>query len=360
MVIPKINTLIIVVLAITSGFSSELKAQDSELVVGLYESPPFVFQKDGEWTGMAVDLWENLAASQNLSFKYTVHDTFEELVADTQSGALDVAVTNLTITSHRHERIGFTQPWYDAGLRLIVPTSGATGMAALWNGLRDAGYLYSYAWLILIILAGTFLVTVFDRITNPDYPRKWPEGLAEGFHVVMSIASSGKAPSRKNHFGWPGRIWQSLWLVCGVALLAYITSSVTSVMTTLSLSNQITGIRDMNGRMAGVLKGSTAEDYAKANGMRYTTYDTIATALDAMQDRQVAAVIGDSPVLAYHLHTHPDQNAELVGAIFSPEKYAFGLPKGSELQWSLSIGLVHAQEAGDIEALRLRYFGQPE
>jgi polar amino acid transport system substrate-binding protein len=48
-------------------------------------------------------------------------------------------------------------------------------------------------------------MTIFDRHFDESFPKRWREGLAESFHHVVSIATSGKT-SRKNLFGWLGRI----------------------------------------------------------------------------------------------------------------------------------------------------------
>ncbi|ASV87939.1 extracellular solute-binding domain protein (plasmid) [Ochrobactrum quorumnocens] len=47
--------------------------------------------------------------------------------------------------------------------------------------------------------------------------------------------------------GWLDRISGDHWLVCGVAVNAYVTSSATSVMTALSLAHQINSIADLPG-----------------------------------------------------------------------------------------------------------------
>src|SRR5690606_3374642 len=120
----------------------------------------------------------------------------------TESSEIDVAVTNLTITRARAEIISFTQPWYDAGLRIMVPDRGGTnGFWDVIEGLRDAGHLRAYAWLLFVIVLATIGFTIFDRKFDPDFPKRWREGVAESFYHVMSIATSGRT-SRKNLFGW--------------------------------------------------------------------------------------------------------------------------------------------------------------
>src|SRR5699024_11761295 len=111
----------------------------------------------------------------------------------------------------------------------MVSTEQVAIAGSLFKGLSESGHLKAYAWLFFIIIVATVLMTLFDRRFDKDFPTRWREGIAESFYSVMSVATSGRPPSRKNLFGWVGRIWQALWLVCGVAVLAYVTSSVTSV-----------------------------------------------------------------------------------------------------------------------------------
>jgi ABC-type amino acid transport substrate-binding protein len=172
----------------------------------------------------------------------------------------------------------------------------------------------------------------------------------------MSIATSGKA-SRKNLFGWIGRIWAGVWMVCGVAVLAYVTSSVTSVMTTLALTNQINSIADLPGRTVAVFTGSVAEEFAQESALASRSYDGIDHAVAALLAGRVAAIVGDAPVLEYYTHRHADSPLAVVGAIFEPDKYGFATPQESALSRSLTLELLGAHEAGLVEELRVKYFG---
>jgi polar amino acid transport system substrate-binding protein len=361
--INKIRILVLVAFVVVCGFQFTAIAQDDSredatiLRVGVYESPPFVMADGDSWAGMAIDLWEELANELNLRYSYVPFTSDAELVEKASTGEIDVAVSNITITEARHRKVLFTQPWFDAGLRLMVPTSGATGFFAVLEGLKDAGYLRSYAWLALIVLVGTLVLTLFDRTTDPEFPKRWREGIAESFYSVMSIATSGKVPSRKNRWGWLGRVGQAFWLFSGVAILAYVTSTVTSVMTMLTLTGQIKSVADMSTRVSGVLQGSTAEDYVKEKRMKYQVYSSLTAAAEAMEARKVDAVIGDAPVLEYFLQQNPAIPARMSGAIFKPEKYAFGASPDSNLRRGISVELTAAQERGKLEALRLKYFG---
>jgi polar amino acid transport system substrate-binding protein len=338
-----------------------LSAQDSPVVpqpvkVGLYLSPPFVMEEDGRYTGMAIELWETLANDLDLESEYEALPTFRELVQATAAGDVDVAVTNLTITQSRAERIDFTHPWYDAGLRIMINEDRGTGFWDVVTGLQESGYLRAYAWLAFVVVAATILLTLFDRKFDKDFPRRWRDGIAESFFSVMSIATSGRA-ARKNLFGWVGRVWQALWLVCGVAVLAYITSTVTSVMTTLALANQINGLADLPGRTVGVFTGSVTEEFARDAGLRWRSFAHIDEAVTALLDGRIAAIVGDAPVLEYYANSHPEVPVSVVGAIFEPDKYGFGLPLGSDLTRPLTVEIIGTHESGLLDELRSRYFG---
>src|SRR5699024_7737798 len=141
--------------------------------------------------------------------------------------------------------VDFTQPWFDGGMRLMVRSEQGTGLRSIVKGLAQAGFITAYTWIIFVIALATILLTLFDRRFDKSFPLRWREGIAESFYTVMSVVTSGRPPARKTLFGWLGRIWQALWLVCGVAVLAFVTSSVTSVMTTLAITNQITSVDDL-------------------------------------------------------------------------------------------------------------------
>ncbi|WP_417711711.1 transporter substrate-binding domain-containing protein [Roseibium aggregatum] len=344
------------------SFSTLAVAQDpapelKQIVVGVHESPPFVMIEGEEVTGMAVDLWEYIAGEIGVEYTYKPYDTVGQLVDAVSTEEVDLAVTNLTITEKRAARFDFTQPWFDAGLRIMVSETPHVGFRGLIEGLHDAGYLKAYGWLAFIILISTIGMTIFDRKFDKDFPGRWTEGVAESFYSVMSVVTSGKSPKRKNLFGWVGRIWQALWLVCGIAVMAYVTSSVTSVMTSLSITGTVHNVSDLQGKTVAVAQGSSAEEFTHDSIITSISTKNIQASVDALDRGWVEAIIGDAPVLEYYLHRNPQRELKVVGPIFQPEKYGFGLPHGSPLRREMTIEVIGAQEDGLIEDLHKKYFG---
>ncbi len=203
-------------------------------------------------------------------------------------------------------------------------------------------------------------MTIFDRRFDQGFPRRWRDGFAESFYTVMQISTTGKPAVRKNLFGWIGRVWQGVWLMAGVVVIAYVTSSVTTVMTTLSLGNQIRGLQDLDDKTVGVLKGTVANDFVREQGFRHQPFLHLDDAVAALESGDIDAIIEDSPVLQYYAYTHPTKNVQLVGRQFEPDKYAFGLPQGSALRRPVTVEILSAQERDEIARLRTKYFGSDD
>jgi len=327
------------------------------ITVGLYVSPPFVMKDGDRYSGMAIDLWEGAARRLGVDSDYKVLPTFSSLLDATARGDVDVAVTNLTITQDRARRIDFTQPWYDAGLRIMVGQQNRTSFWGVVAGLKRSGHLRAYAWLAALVIAGTVLLTLFDRHFDEDFPRKWTDGLAESFYQAVSVATSGKTVGRKKLFGSPGRILAAFWMVCGVAIVAYVTSSITSVMTTEAITGRINSKDDLPGRTVGAFVGSVAESHSREMGLNVRSYRNMKEAANALMRGEIEAIVGDAPVLEYYAHTHPESKVAVVGPIFEPDKYGFGVTRNHALARPITLQVLGAHESDLVESLKIRYFG---
>ena len=60
----------------------------------------------------------------------------------------------------------------------MVDDDRMAGFSGPWRGLRDSGFLRSYAWLAFIILVATLVVTLFIAASTRSFRRAgakaWP------------------------------------------------------------------------------------------------------------------------------------------------------------------------------------------
>jgi polar amino acid transport system substrate-binding protein len=75
------------------------------LIVGTKEAPPFSMKSsDGQWTGLSIDLWRQIAAELNLQFEFR-ELALKQLLEGVSDGSLDAAVAALTITPEREKKL---------------------------------------------------------------------------------------------------------------------------------------------------------------------------------------------------------------------------------------------------------------
>lgn len=344
------------VLALAIPAQAQTIAQPRTVKVGVYVIPPFMMKKGDGYQGIAYDLWQAVAHREGLVSVFVEYPTVAALLGAAESGEIDIAIGNLTITRARSAAVDFTYPWYDGGLRILTAQQGQAGLGDVITQLGDGGYLRSYLWLGFFILAATLLLTLFDRRFDKDFPRGWLPGIAESFHHVIAMTMTGRT-SRKQLFGAAGKFLSAFWMVFGVAVIAYLTSTVTSVMAVTAVTDQIAGVDDLRQRTVGVQAGSTSEFYADAIGLATRPYDNLDQALAALDAKKVDAIMADNGVLEYYVHELAQPGLQVVGPMFKPEKYGFATPRNSALTDLVSLDLLSASEDGTIDDLKMRYIG---
>src|SRR5262245_13452376 len=84
------------------GASSETGANAfpaRELVVGTKEAPPFAMKDpQGKWTGISIDLWQQMAEKLGIRFRFVGEPSVQSLIDATARGTYDVSIAAITIT----------------------------------------------------------------------------------------------------------------------------------------------------------------------------------------------------------------------------------------------------------------------
>jgi polar amino acid transport system substrate-binding protein len=352
----RIRLMVILPLFLCGAVQVVAQQISAPIKAAVYVSPPFVMKSGDGYAGFTWELWQQVAGELKLTYDVQEVSTVAQLLQLLREKHVDVAVANLTITASRFETMDFTQPYFDAGLRVMIDEDRHISMGHLMTDLWQGGHVRVYAWLVGIMVVGTVVLTLVDRRYHPEFPEAWREGLAESFYHVMSVATSGSTTHR-NLFGAAGRLLGAIWLACGVAVVAYVTSSMTSVMTVSQMTHQINSFNDLRGKHVGVLAGSVGETFSRSAMLDVQGFGTMDQALDALLMRQISAIVNDAPVLEWYDTVHPDLPVTVVGPVFDTEKYGFALPQDSPLTRPISNAILKLQDRGMLDALRMRYFG---
>jgi ABC-type amino acid transport substrate-binding protein len=153
------------------------------------------------------------------------------------------------------------------------------------------------------------------------------------------------------------KILASIWLVCGVGIVAYITSSVTAVMTAQATAGSVVSVDDLKNKPVGALAGTVSERYCWRAGFATHSFASLDDAVKALLAHEVVGIVSDGAVLEAYDHAHPELPVTEVGPLFEKHKYAFVLPRSSPLRSAIDQQLIGLEESGDKAKLAARYFG---
>lgn len=326
------------------------------LRVAVYVDPPFVARTSTGFGGFAIELWETIAAANGWKIEYVEAKTLPELINMVSEGQAQVGVTDLFITSNRLKKIDFSQPYFESGLQVMVNSNRRAGLAELFRGLYEWGHVRIFAVAFGAMIVATLVLAILDRRLDPEFPRDWLSGLAESFYHVMSTAAAGSSSHKRLISGPVGHLLAGIFLASGVIAIAYITSSMTSVMTIDKIRGHIVSFQDLAGKKVGSIAGSTGEIYCESAGFDTQTFDGLQGAVQALTQRRVDAIVYDSPILRYYNKQHPELQLNEVGAVFKPQQYGFALPLNSPIRRAIDEELLKLREDGYTNNLNRKYF----
>ena len=337
------------------GTAQAQGAPPKKLRVGVFIEEPFVMQTPSGYEGFCIEMWERIMEGQGWACTYSTLPHAASVLDKVRAGELDVAVGPFYITSERLKVLDFSQPFHESGLQLMLNTQRRHTLAKLWRGLVDGGHIKILLIAAGIILLLTHLLLLFEWKTNPQYPREYFPGFADCFYHVMSICMAGKATHRGIPGPW-GKILAALWLAGGVAVVAYITSTITSVMTANKLRGTVHGVSDLVGQSVGVIHGTLSEKAAQRYGLVGVPFANLGEAADALVQHRVSAVIFDTFALRYFDRKHPELPVAEVGQVFEKGAIGLALPMGSALRPAIDQSLLRMKEDGVFQNLDSKYF----
>ncbi|MGL5362866.1 MAG: transporter substrate-binding domain-containing protein [Bosea sp. (in: a-proteobacteria)] len=318
--------------------------------------PPFVTKEGAVYGGFSVDLWEAIAREANLRTTWREVGTVADILANVQSGQSQGAIAAISITAQREERFDFSQPMFDSGLQIMVRSEAATGLGLgqILSMFTTGAMPALLGLLALLILVPAHLAWLSERkqkdsIFHASYfpgifsAIWWATGAAVGQQLDHPRSAAGRALS-------------AAAILVSVIFVAYFTAAVTSAMTIQQLKGEIDGPEDLPGKRVATTTASTTATYLRSVNVVPVEFAQITQAFEALENKQVDAVVFDAPVLLYRAATLGKGKVRVVGPIFRKENYGILFPQGSPLRKPVNEALLKLRENGTYDRLYARWF----
>ncbi|CUH74743.1 transporter substrate-binding domain-containing protein [Tropicibacter naphthalenivorans] len=328
------------------------QAMAQALTFATVERPPFSMGREDQ-TGFSIDLMRAVSDQLGREVRFVTVDSFGEMLGQVESGAVDGAIANISITAAREAVMDFTLPVFESGLQIMV--DGGDRLP-LWRQILT-WQVAAYLALALVALWGIgMLMWVFERRKQPYFDRPAREAVFPAFWWALNLIVNGGFEERQPR-SVPGRIMATGMVFGSLFVVSLFVAQITAAMTVNALTSSVTGLNDLDTRRVGTVAGSTASAFLSARSVEHHTYAGLSDLLEAFETGMINAVVFDAPILRYYLSHEPASDAYLVETVFRAEDYGIALPSGSALREPLNQALLTLRENGSYAALVTNWFG---
>jgi ABC-type amino acid transport substrate-binding protein len=333
-------------------------AAPQPLIVGTKEAPPFSMKtSDGQWIGLSIDLWRQIAAELNFQFEFR-ELVLKQLLDGVRDGSLDAAVAAFTITPEREKKLDFTHAFYTTGLGIAVSVKTHNPWFTVARRVISAAFLKVVASLTLVLLGVGVLVWWFEHKKNPgQFNGSAARGIGSGFWwsaVTMTTVGYGdKAP-----ITLAGRILGLIWMFVAIILISSFTATITSTLTVTQLETVIKGPEDLPKVTVGTIANTTGESYLKQIQLSFRSYGSPQEGLAALKEGKIQALVYDAPILRYYIHQNYIGSLEVLPYRLQRQEYGIALQPNSPLREQINVVLLQKIQEKAWQEKLSQYLGE--
>ena len=331
---------LLITVSSTDVAGQQNSAAPQPMIVGTKEAPPFSMKtSDGQWTGLSIELWRQIATDLNFRFEFR-ELALKQLLEGVADGSLDAAVAAFTITPEREKNFDFTHSFYTTGLGIAVAGKAHNPWLTAARRMISAAFLKVVASLTLVLLGVGVLVWWFEHKKNPQqFNGGTARGIGSGFWwsaVTMTTVGYGdKAP-----ITLAGRIVGLIWMFAAIIIISSFTAAITSSLTVTQLETVIKGPEDLPRVAVGTMANTTSESYLKQIHIPFRSYGSPQEGLAALKEGKVQALVYDAPILRYYIHQNYIGSLEVLPYRLQRQEYGIALQPNSPLREQINVALL--------------------
>ena len=325
------------------------------LTVSTVTRPPFSMAANGEDTGFSIELLQ--ALSETLGWEYRINrvELFSDMLGSVTDGTADLAIANISITSAREAVMDYSQPIFESGLQIMVP-SDKLRAPSIWRALLSRDLLLALGIAFVMLIGGGMLMWVFERRSQPYFDRPARDAWFPSFWWALNLVVNGGFEERVPQSLF-GRLFGVLLVLSSLFVVSVFVAKITSAMTVEAITGSVNSVNDLYGQRVGTIDGSTAAGFLDRREIDFRGYDGLDPMLADFEAGKIEAVVFDAPILSYYASHGGLDKASMAGSVFLRENYGMIFPTGSPLVEEVNQALLALRENGSYDTIYRKWFG---
>jgi polar amino acid transport system substrate-binding protein len=340
------------------------EATSAPLTVAVAECPPFVIFEDGQYSGLAVYLWEQVGSELGLSWSYAEYplgSLLETVTSEDRAELPDVGVSCTSVTAEREEYIDFSHSFNETYTAIAVREttlwSAVTGFFASPQVLKAVLIVLGIA-----VLIGAVFYLLEHRINKKLFSSNSIAGrVLEPVIIGLMFVTSG--PIRFYRFKTlTARVLATILTLSSTFLIAGITAVLASSFTLNTMQTEVRTLDDLRNLQVGALSASTSSDLLRGNGIRHQTRPDLDTLVSDLDTGDLDAIVSDAAFLQYRINQGKQQgqfkSLTVLPYELEAQNYAFILTQDSPLREKINRALLSARMQRDWRDKVAEYLGE--
>ncbi|WP_411893712.1 transporter substrate-binding domain-containing protein [Winogradskyella sp. A2] len=333
----------IIILFLFVSNNALANTKSDTLTVGIYQNPPFVITSgEGDYEGLSIELWENIAKSSDLNFKYELHSDFISILKKLEYNEIDLTINPMDVNDLRVGKFDMTQPFSISSIGVAIPYLNRSTFSVFISNIFSLEFLEIILLLILIIFIFGFFLWLVERKHNKFQFRPGLLGLFDGLWwsaVTMTTVGYGDKAPKSNL----GKAIAIIWMFTAVIIISSFTAGIASTLTISGLQTDIKNIEDIRlVEKISTVGASSGEYYLMQENIPVAqTYASPILALRAIAKKENDVLLFDKTILQYYINRLSlDEKIKLLPFTLKENYQSFMLPKNHPYFDEINVGLM--------------------
>lgn len=340
------------------------EVKTGQLTVAVAECPPFVIFENGQYSGLAIYLWEQIGREMGLSWNYSEYslgNLLETIKDEHPSDLPDVGISCTSVTAEREELIDFSHSFNETYTAIAVrETTLWSAITGFFSSPQVLHALFIVLGVAIVIGAVFFLLE--HKVNKKLFSSPTVLGrIIEPFIIGLMFISNG--PIRFYRFKTlTARVLATVLTLSSTFVIAAVTAVLASSFTLSAMKTEVRSLDDLRDLRVGALVASTSSAFLDSNHVRHETRLDLDALVNDLDAGRLDAIVSDAAFLTYRINRGKQEGRfesltvlpnELVA-----QNYAFILREDSPLREGINRALLTERVQRDWRDKIMEYFGE--